>query len=131
MNIDFEDILFRAKRKDNGEWVYGDLYRDPFNGGVFIHELYNIGDIIDVVPETLCRYSGVTIEGESGETVKVWEHDFIEYVDEWHISQGVMKAEVVFEEGAFTAGEDVGRWIGDCWQMRVIGNKFDNPELTD
>lgn len=65
------EILFRAKRLDNGEWVYGDLihYDDGVsnkNGSkrVFILEQnYRIWDILEggdeVDPDTIGQFTGI------------------------------------------------------------------------
>jgi hypothetical protein len=52
------EIEFRGKRKDNGEWVYGDLAHDVFSGApiIAVKEKVCYGDYISVdiyvVPET-------------------------------------------------------------------------------
>ena len=62
------EILFRAKRKNNGEWVegsyhhqtdyYGDLCDTHYiiNGNVTDTEGY--GEHYEIDPETLCQYTG-------------------------------------------------------------------------
>ena len=65
-------IKFRGKRIDNGEWVYGYLFREKMKNGS--HECFVIsddswigqdcdgdnavhGDIIEVIPETVGQYT--------------------------------------------------------------------------
>ncbi len=50
--------LFRGKRADNGEWVYGNLVKDL--SGVYIVYQENINDvwqIIDVIPSTVGQFT--------------------------------------------------------------------------
>ncbi len=57
------EILFRGKRMDNGEWVYGNLVRYA-NGYAEIWEIFN-PDIYTVcrdwviIPDTVGQYTGL------------------------------------------------------------------------
>lgn len=64
-------ILFRGKRVDNDEWVYGDLIRNLIYDGrekeIRIGDIYfeHNGDIhgtavYEVIPETIGQYTGLT-----------------------------------------------------------------------
>ena len=70
--------LFRAKRTDTGEWVFGDL----------VHSVYKIGDTCvgqygnevgmhEVDPETVCKCIGRTDRDKK----LIFEHDVIAYLD--------------------------------------------------
>ena len=48
-------ILFRGKRIDNGEWVYGDLRSYLGGGHTFIQKGFNMKEVI---PETVGQYTG-------------------------------------------------------------------------
>ena len=58
-------IEFRGKRKDNGEWVYGLYYAEPFYDGedVYIEHVHIIiteqGNKYEVIPETVSQFTGM------------------------------------------------------------------------
>jgi len=64
------EILFKAKRLDNGEWVEG-YYIGPV-GVLDVHEICDIHDIagtqVEVDPSTVCQYTG-QVDYESEEPI--------------------------------------------------------------
>ena len=124
------EILFRGKRTDSGEWVFGFPYIT--HGGEHQIRYYDSESNIEncshtVSPDTLGRFTGLT--DRNG--VKIFEGDIVQYSGEKHI--------VVFETrgktGYFGIKIDRLETWGFCLSvptglMEVIGNIHDNPELT-
>ena len=123
------EILFKAKRKDNGEWVEGYYLpgmKLPGYDGKNDFIVMSDGDYFAINPITICQHTGLT--DKNGK--KIWENDIVELPD---------------EEGYFTCKweEDAARFVmnGDgltvdfdnywSYQTEVIGNIFDNPELLE
>lgn len=117
------EILFRGKRVDNGEWVYGDLIHVDDSGFDNYIEF-------EVIPETVGQYTGLT--DKNGK--KIFEGDILA-VETSNIS--------VECDGYFKVGYDNGTAAFVCEaynycitfdnvygkDVEVVGNVFDNPEL--
>ena len=126
------EILFRGKRVDNNEWVYGFLSKSRGNNHFLSlcidHEENGVMLSSIVEPETIGQYTGLT--DKNG--VKILEGDIVRYSGEKHI--------VVFETrgetGYFGIKIDHLETWGFCLSvpaklMEVIGNIHDNPELAE
>lgn len=68
------EIKFKAKRIDNGEWVYGSLLKTKYNYFIIqlVDEFRKEIERIPVIPETVCQLVAI-IEG-----VGYYESDYIE-----------------------------------------------------
>lgn len=131
------EILFKAKRKDNGEWVEG--YYVYCRKRHYILPVLNkaIGfderedEWVEVDPNTLCQFTGLT--DKNGK--KIWEYDICEMVYDGTIHIYVVvwdKTELDFK--GTNGKENYGcnfEYLGCCEEIVVIGNIFDNPELLE
>ena len=126
------EILFRAKRIDNGEWVEGDLsylIHNKEKMHVFPADGLDSADRYEVNPETLCQYTG--LKDKNGN--RIWENDICRYYNpEDKDGIGIIKEDYVsWIKGAIAQTNlmtpmfylKVGK------EFEVIGNIFDNPEL--
>ena len=142
------EILFRGKRVNNGEWVYGYLTICT-DGSCYIKTeiernvlryvkgkpsyVFNCIEY-EVDPKTVGQYTGIKIGGQ-----KLFEHDVVRYretgSDDWQYGVVVWCGDRDYP--AF----DVEPWIDcDCnglsyivtvCEAEIIGNKWDNPELLE
>jgi uncharacterized phage protein (TIGR01671 family) len=149
------EILFRAKRKDNGEWVYGDLLKniDCIKIRERETDINRIAKSYEVIPETVGQFTGLT--DENGK--KIFEHDKVIYGE--RIDYDLFKESIANPEeynGIYDKEiiEDVVVWCGgngypafdlenhdmECnafseisssgdYVIEVIGNIHDNKEL--
>ena len=125
------EILFRAKRIDNGEWIEG-LPSYDINGNLTEFEVYRgfaNCEIADVVSETVCQWTGLTDKNNR----KIFEGDICKIhsgpIDE---EDGCFSVEWDEGDARFALyGEgltvDFGNYHGH--ECEVIGNIFDNPDL--
>lgn len=139
------EILFRAKRKDIGEMIFGYLAKHKFDYAeeeVFVIEQKE-GYWAEVITETIEQFTGLI--DKSGK--KIFEGDI--FVSDYF--EDGTKFVVVFEHGAFcgksertgifplgfandsdeTGCEDDDFYYPDDYSIhiKVVGNIHDNPEL--
>ena len=128
------EILFRAKRLNNGEWVYGS-YVNQYGA----HEIYLPDGVASehgfsrchVIPETVCQYTGLT--DKNGR--KIFEGDIVEGNSEY-FTYTHPYGKVVYDGGQYLISFDdvlediecLGAWAND---IEIIGNIYDNPELLE
>lgn len=111
------EILFRGKRIDNGEWLYGDLYHR--NEEALIRN-YHEGYCVAIDPSTIGQYTGLTANGK-----KIFEGDIIEirgYVYYCCWDEGNLEFMLINEKESFGMGYAASP------RMNVIGNVHDNSK---
>ena len=138
------EILFKAKRIDNGEW--GEGYYVYCRKRHYILPVLNkaIGfderedEWVEVDPDTLCQYTGLT--DKNGK--KIWENDIVNcwtcidigdfanyrveigYVEMNYGSFGLHRIQ---DDTYYRPFKD----YFEGYNLHIIGNIFDNPELLE
>ncbi|MCU7522727.1 MAG: hypothetical protein HF308_19150 [Ignavibacteria bacterium] len=139
-------IKFRAKRKDNGEWVYGAYFCIHHDDGrTHLHHFIipenvpipkdkPIGEIqVEIDPKTLDQFMGYTdMDGK-----EVYENDILSQ----ETSRDKLLYQINYQEASLsylkvTKGELNPAWWPESMLIngrlrfyKVIGNKRDNPDL--
>lgn len=129
------EILFKAKRKNNGEWIEGYYQkRYSFLGNewhlIFHVDSYKVWEYAEIVPETLCQFTGLC--DKNGK--KIWENDILmAHLDESYPEDTTYEA-VEWGVAGWVAHEanSIDRQYLDEFDtehFEVVGNIFDNKEL--
>lgn len=119
-----ENIKFKAKRLDNGEWVEGDLMKESY-GARIIEHTSKATNWIAVDPNTVCQFTGLTdCKGK-----EVWEGDIVER-EIYDLDKGStkVKAVVKYMDGEFVAITGGVPYSLYFKYIKVVGNKFDRKE---
>jgi uncharacterized phage protein (TIGR01671 family) len=142
--------LFRAKRIDNGERIIGSLLVDKQQDigtgeqieiiGIYPSEYKDFAKKID--PSTICQCTGLKDKNSN----LIWENDIVKCVDENNDIEFTAIIEFGNPNGLYSWGYQLQHIKGDepnldilLWvdmeeagaTCKVIGNKFDNPELLE
>lgn len=128
------EIIFKAKRKDDGKWVDG-CYQKRYDllGNeehlIFHADSYKVWEYAEIDSETLCQFTGLYDKNWK----RIWENDVVWLVCDGkeHIYQIVWdNSELDFK--ATNGEENYGtnyEYLLCCDEIEVIGNIFDNKEL--
>lgn len=129
------EILFRGKRKINGDWVYGDFVhgneRKSLRDSIFVYdsETQSFNDY-EINPPTIGQYTGLT--DKNGK--RIFEGDIVK-TDKFSEpnKQYIIKYDLQF--GAFIGQDRYNVYFvtfdGDSGDFEVIGNITDNPDLLE
>ena len=129
------EILFKAKRIDDGKWVEG-YYQKRYGllGNeehlIFHADSHTVWEYSKIAPKTLCQFTGLCDRYGN----KIWENDILmahlddDYPEdvtyetvEWNFTGWVT------HETGSTDREYLDEF--DLEYFEVVGNIFDNPEL--
>lgn len=127
------EIIFKAKKKDNGEWVEGCLVIDQSRLDIFKYRIQPIESGVlyaaPINPDTLCQHTGLT--DKNGK--KIWENDIVDTFEE--SSKEFLRNVVKFEDCCFKVFKK--HYLSmhmDSYEktdLKVVSNIFDNPELLE
>jgi uncharacterized phage protein (TIGR01671 family) len=127
------EILFRGKRKDNGEWVEGLLWKKKYNTDKLFISCFpdkdDNEDVFVIRPKTVGQYTGLTDKNN----VKMFEGDIVTGL---FLHSMPVNGVVAFRDGSFgllwdrAGAETFTPFTSMCnVEYEVIGNIHDNPEL--
>ena len=132
------EILFRGKRLDNGEWVYGSFIQVEHDDGSFTTAIFqkkDAGGDAEVSPATVGQYTG--LKDKNGK--RIFEGDIVaqnwyDYDEPRDDSFGkVVFCEYDCSFSVMDVNKDGFMPLGRCgsyhWEVEVIGNIHDNPEM--
>lgn len=135
------EILFRGKRKDNGNWIEGYFVLLAINDGLK-HAIYKGTDegrfiLFEVIPETVGQFTGLCDKNGN----KIFEGDILTLEDTYNgdvqFSCGVFGIEWTEMKRhknlrGFGARHNLRTFEdGVNEDLEIIGNIFDNPELLE
>mgnify|MGYP003260091156 FL=1 len=141
------EIIFKAKRLDNGEWVEGSLISFADGGRAILPSksaalykkgasLFSTVNCLEVDPSTVCQYTGLT----DSDGKRVFDGDILKFHDEPNDYEWIGRVEFGNPNGSYTWGWQLVHISGPepnidtlCWfdmeevgvYSEVIGNKFD------
>ena len=110
--------LFRAKRLNNGEWATWDIFSGLFG--------------TDIDKTTICQCTG--LKDKNGKLI--WENDIVRdkhgnfYKAFWQDNY-YQFSWICVKSDVFSIGAKWYLWSFKSFEIEVIGNIFDNPELLE
>ena len=138
------EILFKAKRKDNGKWVEGSLISTENNSGFILQSrtkafvpkgtnTFCSSNCYEIDPDTICQYTGLT--DKYGK--KIWENDICnrkeKYPEIVTYNKGDWQLDYsyIFKKEIHHSACNLGFYACERNCVEVIGNIFDNAELLE
>ena len=143
------EILFKGKKKDNGEWIEGYLFDDgmlgekrmfigklviaPYEGPIRDKWTVIANGFAEVDPDTICEYTGLTDKNGN----RIWEDDICDRKEPYPEIVKMHNGDWTLDY-SYSCGKDygycycnLGFYTVERKEVEVIGNIFDNPELID
>lgn len=115
-------ILFKAKRVDNGEWEEGLLI--VMWGEYHIINPSDEDTAYPIDTDTICQYTGLTDKNGN----KIWENDIVSCGGYLVVTWKEEFASFCLSKKGWMYQHFFGEAVNGC-DCKVIGNIFDNPEL--
>lgn len=125
-------FLFRGKRTDNGKWIQGYLYGIWERRYILWGMTNDIPNMVEVDPSTVCQCTG----GKDKNSKLIYEND-IAKDDKGNLYKAFWQDNHYQFSWMCVKSEKLpigAKWNFDCfrgYEMEVIGNVFDNPELLE
>ena len=120
------EILFRGKRIDNGEWVFGSLLVEGDSRKIVVPKKGMVGCFVvmyPIDPKTVGQYTG--LKDRNG--AKIFEGDIVQ--DE--LGKVFLVEYVRFGYVLKQIGEPWCKFPYEYDEYEVIGNIYDNPDLLE
>jgi len=127
-----DEILFRGKRKDDGQWIFGDLLHSKTGNLYAIAENYVLGSLYTLVhAESIGQYSTFDdIKGKKifkGDIIRqAYEGDYPSYVI-IDFKDGMFGYRSIFPE--YTYFLPITKYEIKDYNREVVGNIYDDLEL--
>ena len=134
------EILFKAKRIDNGEWIVGSLIQTPYLGSIRswisseqedkarLREISSnqaVWRAFEVRTDTICQCTG--LQDKNGNLI--WENDIVK------INNSKVNMLITFRDFEIICTIPNEKYykhrLEYDTEYEVIGNIFDNPELLE
>lgn len=122
------EIKFRAKRLDNGEWVYGHYTHNPISGKRFIYSVvdgYYRG--VEVDPKTLGQF----INKMSVQRIEIYEGDKLYHHYKKYVSQDVpyiVKYSLSDSDYKMYSEDGIKKWDIPHEEMTICGTIHNKEE---
>lgn len=121
------EYLFRGKRVDNGEWVYGLPYKAKY--GCISSIINDDEERFLILPKTVGQYTGS--KDKNGN--KIFEGDIIKgtIVSQWSKRKIVCRIGWKIDSFVSIDRKNYIHKVKFAKDIEVIGNVYDNPELLE